>query len=75
MAKNKQLNLIANTKMLSIGFINKYTVNSGIGEGAIQCQLITNYFSHISFHSLVKKRVYGPRKDMFFIYLAMLSIV
>ena len=27
MAKNKQLNLIANVKMLNIGVINKYTIN------------------------------------------------
>ena len=37
MAKNKQANLIASTKMLNIGVINKYTVNLGIGGGgAIQ---------------------------------------
>ena len=33
MAKNKQLNKIASVKMLSIGFINKYIINSGIGGG------------------------------------------
>ena len=31
MAKNKQSNLIARIKMLNIGFINKYIINSGIG--------------------------------------------
>ena len=35
MAKNKQLNLIASVKMLNIGVINKYTINFGIGGGAI----------------------------------------
>ena len=33
MAKNKQSNLIASVKMLSIGFINKYIINLGIGGG------------------------------------------
>ena len=33
MAKNKQSNLIASVKMLNIGFINKYIINSGIGRG------------------------------------------
>ena len=32
MAKNKQSNLIASIKMLNFGFINKYTVNSGMGD-------------------------------------------
>ena len=36
MAKNKQPNLIASVKMLKIGFINKYIINSGIGGGGIQ---------------------------------------
>ena len=36
MAKNKRSNLIASVKMLSIGFINKIIMNSGIGGGAIQ---------------------------------------
>ena len=49
MAKNKQLNLIASAKILNIGFINQYLINSGIGEGAIQNELITNHFSQTFF--------------------------
>ena len=33
MTKNKQLNLIACAKMLIIGYINKYIINSEIGGG------------------------------------------
>ena len=36
MAKNKQSNLIAGVKMLNMGFINKHTINLGIGGRAIQ---------------------------------------
>ena len=36
MAKNKQSNLIASVKMLNVDVINKYTINLGIGGGAIQ---------------------------------------
>ena len=36
MAKNKQQNLIATLKMLNIGFINKYIINSGKKGGTIQ---------------------------------------
>ena len=35
MAKNKQSNLIVSVKMLSIGFVNKYILNSG-RKGSIQ---------------------------------------
>ena len=51
MAKIKQRNLITSVKMLKIGFINKYIINSGIGGGgAIQYQLITIHTSEIFFH-------------------------
>ena len=51
MPKNKQSKLIASVKTPNIGFINKYIINSEIrGGGAIQCKLITNHFSQISFH-------------------------
>ena len=33
MAKNKQSNVIANVKMLNIGFINEHIINLGIGAG------------------------------------------
>ena len=42
MVRNKQSNLIASVKMLNIGVINKYTINYGMGGGAIQYLLITN---------------------------------
>ena len=51
MPENKQSNLIANVKTPNIGFINKYIINAGIRKGgAIQCYLITNHFSQISFY-------------------------
>ena len=47
MAQNKQLNFIAKTKMLNVGFINKYAANShmgvrggGGGVGAINISLL-----------------------------------
>ena len=40
MAKNNQLNLIASVKMLRVGFINKYIINSGIGEGGYSVLVI-----------------------------------
>ena len=44
MPKNKQSNLIANVKMLSIGFINKYIVNSEIrGGGGGGYSVLVNY--------------------------------
>ena len=50
MVKNTQSNLIASVKMLNIGVIrNNYKLRIR-GRGAIQCQLITNNFSEISFH-------------------------
>ena len=49
-AKNKQSNLIASAKMLNIGFINKYIINSGRGGGVIQYLLITNRIFQIFFH-------------------------
>ena len=36
MAKNKHSNLIARVKILNIGFINKFIINSGMGVEAIQ---------------------------------------
>ena len=45
MAKNKQSDFIAGVKMLNIGFINKYIINSGIGEAI---QNLVNYQSHLS---------------------------
>ena len=48
MAKNKQSNLIANIKTLNVGFINKYTVNSGMGGRSYSVSdLFTNHFSQI----------------------------
>ena len=47
MAKNKQSNLISSVKMLSIGFINKHTINLGIGGGAGFLVLV-NYQSLVS---------------------------
>ena len=53
MPKNKQSNLIASVKTPNIGFLYNYNIHLGIrGEGAIQCWLITNHFSQISFHKL-----------------------
>ena len=44
MAQNKQLNFIAKTKMLNVGFINKYAANSHMGVrggvGAINISLL-----------------------------------
>ena len=53
MTKNKQSILIANVKLLNIGFSYKFIVNSerrGGGGGAIQYYLITNHFYQIFFH-------------------------
>ena len=44
--KNKQLNLIANVKMLNIGVINKYTINKEIGGRAFS--VVVNYQSFLS---------------------------
>ena len=49
MAKNKQTNLITSIKMLSIGFINKCIVSSGI-VGAIKHKLIANHISQMFFY-------------------------
>ena len=38
--------LIAKVKMLKIGFINEYIVNSGIGEGGYS--VVVDYQSHLS---------------------------
>ena len=46
MAKNKQSNLIASVKMLNIGFINKYIINSEIAGGGYS--VLVNYQSFLS---------------------------
>ena len=46
MSKNKHSDLIACKKMLNIGFINKYIINSEIGEGGYS--VLGNYQSLLS---------------------------
>ena len=59
MAKNNQLNLIASVKMLSIGVINKDTINLGVGGGGRSYSVLVNYQSFLSnFFSLAHSQLF-----------------